>query len=99
MAIAPDRLATEPAEASAIAVICDLPFEETLIPSLPERLAFSSTKTVALFSVTEMAATKAAPAEFDCDVTVLCVTASELTASVSPASISVVPSMMISEVE
>ena len=99
MAIAPDRLATEPADASAIAVICDLPFEVTLIPSLPERLAFSSTKTVALFSVTEMAATKAAPAEFDCDVTVLCVTASELTASVSPASISVVPSMMISEVE
>ena len=65
IAIAPDRFATEPAEASAIAVICDLPFDLIVTPSLPDRLAFSSTNTVALFSVTDTAATKAAPAEFD----------------------------------
>ena len=99
MAIAPDRFAIEPADASAIAVTCVLPFVFRLTPSLPDRLALSATLTVALFSVAETAATKAAPAEFDCERMVLCVIASALTLKSPEAVMLLAPSIKTSEVE
>ena len=99
MAIAPDRLAIEPAEASAMAVTCVLPLVFNVTPSAPDKLALSPTLTVARFSVAETAATNEAPAELDCDRIVLCVSASALTLKSPEAVILLAPSIKISEVE
>ena len=93
-AIEPDKFATDPADASPMLVICVLPLDFSLTLSDAKMDELSSTSKVALFSVTEIAATKAAPTEFDCDTIVLCVTA-ELSTVTSPLADRLVPSSMI----
>ena len=99
IAIAPDRLAIDPADASAIEVICVLPLVLMLTPSAPDRLAVSCTLMVARFSVADTAATRDAPAELDCDKIVLCVVASAFTFKVPDAEMLLAPSIKISDVE